>query len=81
MPICSKLCDSESQDQEEFELPSELYFGKKYIFTLLIQHLLVVMIQLRMGKMISFRTIKGIIIVGKNVSFSSRKRKIIPNKI
>ena len=81
MPVCSKLCDSESQDQEEFELPSELYFGKKYIFTLLTQHLLVVMIKLKMGKMISFRTMKGIIIIGKNASFSSRKRKMIQNKI
>ena len=28
MPVCSKLCDSESQDQEEFKLPSELYLER-----------------------------------------------------
>ena len=26
MPVCSKICDSESQDQKQFKLPSELGF-------------------------------------------------------
>ena len=63
MPVCSKICDSESQDQKQFKLPSELGFRDththththKYahiyiIFILLIQYPLVVMTKFSMGK-------------------------------
>ena len=60
MSVCSKICDCESQDQKEFKLPSELDFGNKHIyiyviFILLIQHLLVVMIKFRIGKIIHLK--------------------------
>ena len=46
MPVSSKICDSESQDQEEFKLPSELDFGDihtnrhtyTYIYDIYIAH-------------------------------------------
>ena len=61
MPVCSKICDSESQDQKQFKLPSELGFRDIYtnthictyiymIFILLIQYPLVVMTKFSMGK-------------------------------
>ena len=85
MPVCSKICDSESQDQKQFKLPSELGFRDIHTNTHICTYIYYIYIahsvsfsgydKIQDGEDISFRTMEGIIFVGNNVSFQVKEER------